>query len=166
MPKSEDGTMSTGQRFRFDEGNFKAMVEHVFLPRKLSPSFNPLKVVDHESSMLALLSDVVNHLASILPKEARQLINMMAELQLDSELNIENVSQAIKALQPGNMLGLYIRQQNCGWLLYSPPEAASKQVVVSTFPASLPNEVICDSPNDVQVSHLFRRLRVGLELIP
>ena len=134
----------------WSESTFYGMVQHVFLPRKLSKEFDPSENVIYENNLLALLADVVKGAQEYLPASTNSLFGRMYNVQ--RSFDSASIVDAIKTLSPGEMLGLYIREQNAGFCLYLPCEGDSGRGILSTFPASLSSELILNSPNEVQVS--------------
>lgn len=141
--------MSNRRRFTFDIANFEGLIQNVFLIRKLSDAYDWNKVIDYDNSIMALMADVIKGFEEHLPCSTRKLIDTMANIQ--PTFNKSTISETITTLRRGEMFGLYIREQNCGFCLYF-PQSYNDRAVVATFPASLPNQVILTSPNDVQVS--------------
>ena len=141
--------ISLEEKFVFNAASFNNMVAHVFLPRKLGDGFDPRVHAAVEEQLLALMAEVVLGFDTNLPTSTRKLFESMNHLQRTME--IPDVATAISGMQPGEMFGLYVPAQNCGILLHLPSEQESNRVTLATFPASLPNELILGSPNEIQV---------------
>lgn len=127
------------------------MVDHVFLHRKLEA--NPENLQCTELKLLELLTAQTQSLkTTIFPQVVQRLFSNMKQLHCVEALDPEVVSNQIASLKAGDQFGMYIREQNCGLFIQM---GENDVATLSTFQASLPNEVIYgDKINgDVQVSH-------------
>lgn len=128
------------------------MIDHVFLHRKL-----PVKPVDPitELNILQLMAQTVESFEELksasVPSVVRRLFTDMKQLHCDDALDPKAISERMKNMKLGEMLGIYVRAQNCGLFIHM---ANDDEITVSTFLASLPNEMIYgDNINgDIQVS--------------
>lgn len=64
------------------------------------------------------------------------------------------ISKQMKSLKSGNMMGIHVREQNCGLFIHM---TSDDEATISTFQASLPNEMIYGENvnGDIQVRKLF-----------
>lgn len=142
-------------KFKFHKNSFELIIHEVFLPKKLPEFYNATKAFHHETRMLALMADVIQELSKELPKSTHNLFQTWSFLQCRPCLEAPEMQNAIASLTSGEMLALYIRQQNCGFCLYIPHDKERKgTAIVSTFPVSLENSLIMSNENDLQVRFL------------
>lgn len=143
-------------KFKFHKKLFELMIHEVFLPKQLPDFYDATKAYYHETRMLALTADVIQELSNELPKSTHNLFQTWSYLQCRPCLEAPELQNAIASLVCGEMLALYIRQQNCGFCLYIPHDKEYKgKAIVSTFPVSLENSLIMSNENDLQVRILF-----------
>lgn len=125
------------------------MIDHVFLPRKLPGT--PIDLLQTELSLLKLMTTTVNSFDNaVFPSSVQQLFTNMMHLHCIDSLNPSAISKKMANLKLGDMLGIYVRAQNCGLFIHV---VADGEVTLSTFGASLPNEVVYGDniDNDIQV---------------
>lgn len=143
---------SSKPKFKFHEQLFSLMIHEVFLPKKLPDHYDPMKAHCHESRMLALMTDIIQDLSNELPKSTHSLFQTWSFLQCRPHLEAPETQNAIASLQSGEMLALYIREQNCGFTLHIPHDRNGENTaIVSAFPASLENSIVMSNENDLQV---------------
>lgn len=129
------------------------MIDHVFLPRKLPEK--PLDLHNTESSLLKSLTKIIELLGNeSIPSAVQRLFTNMTQLHCIDELRPKAISEQIKNMKMGEMLGIYVREQNCGLFFHM---ANDDEVTISTFCASLPNEKVYGSNinGDIQVRNIF-----------
>lgn len=129
------------------------MIDHVFLPRKLPGK--PLDLHNTESNLLESITTVIESLESeAIPSAVQRLFTNMRQLHCIDELRPKAISEQMKKLKMGEMLGIYVREQNCGLFIHM---ASDDEVTISTFSASLPNEMVYGSNinGDIQVRSTF-----------
>lgn len=125
------------------------MIDHVFLPRKL-----PEKRIDlynTERNLLRSMTATIESLDNeILPSVVRQMFSNMTQLHCSDILDPKIISSQMKNLKSGSMMGIYVREQNCGHFIHM---ANDDEATISTFQASLPNEMIYGGSinGDIQV---------------
>lgn len=141
------------QAFLAKESNFMALINHIFLPKKL-PSGEDEAIIAHEFGLLLLMRDTVLNFEDIITSNTRKWIETTFEIESESPLNVQRISSAINELQPGEMFTLYIRWQNCGLSVFVPNDGTSppENVIVSTFEPSLKNEIVYSNLSDIQVN--------------
>lgn len=86
----------------------------------------------------------------ILPSVVRQMFSNMTQLHCSDILDPKIISSQMKNLKSGSMMGIYVREQNCGLFIHM---ANDDEATISTFQASLPNEMIYGGSinGDIQV---------------
>lgn len=129
------------------------MVDHVFLHRKVAANSNNLHRT--ELNLLDALTTTIESVESeIFPSVVRQLFTNMKQLHRDDDLNPKEISKQLANMKLGEMLGIYVRAQNCGLFIHM---RTDDEVTLSTFSASLPNEVIYGENinSDIQVIKYF-----------
>lgn len=127
---------------------FEILVDHVFLPKKISGTNPAVNIDEQDEKLLSFILDSIENSSVQLPESTAHLFRTMVDVQCHRDWEKTKIAFHIQSLLPGHMFGLYIRKQNCGLLIYAPPNGDR---IVSTFQASVPNEIICSSPSDVQV---------------
>lgn len=130
------------------------LLNHIVLPRYLPQS----KSRHFHQTELKLLNEMVENVVNLsqkIPPKTVQLFEKMRKIH--HERTPSNISKEINALQPGDSFAMFVRRQNCVFLIYAPPDenivaGQPQNVIVSTFPGNLhPKEVYkCDS--DMEVS--------------
>lgn len=134
---------------------FEYVVDHVFLPKRIKGSYasNHQKIdgtiLTH---LLAVFKDIAftNHL----PASTHHLFKTLMELHFEEQMDESIIASKIQSLAPGQMIGLFIREQNCGISIYKMPLIHGAKRIVSTFHASIPNEVVTSNCSDIQVIEL------------
>lgn len=129
------------------------MIDHVFLPRKIAA--NPENLLRTELTLLKALTKAVSSFGrNIFPYVVRELFTNMQKLHSDGggNLNPKVLAEQLTNMKPGEMLGIYVRAQNCGLFIFM---GENNELTLSTFCASLPNETIYgDHINgDIQVKY-------------
>lgn len=125
------------------------MIDHVFLPRKLPE--NPIDLYNTERNLLRSMTATIESLGNeIFPSVVRQMFRNMTQLHCSDILDPKIISSQMKNLKSGSMMGIYVREQNCGLFIHM---ANDDEATISTFQASLPNEMIYGGSinGDIQV---------------
>lgn len=131
----------------------RPMIDHVFLPRTLPQK--PIDLHNTERNLLNLMTATIESLENgILPSAIRQMFINIRQLHCIDLLDPKKISKQMKNLKIGDMMGVYVREQNCGLFIH---RSNDDEVTISTFSASLPNEMIYgDTINgDIQVNSTF-----------
>lgn len=149
-PRKPPRDINANERDRFEIPNeiFELLADHVFLPKRVSVK-DPENLAHQEEALLEFMLEVINGPFVQLAASTNHLFETMVDVHCHGGMDKARIAGHIDSLSPGQMFGLYIRQQNCGFLIYAPPNGDR---IVSTFQASVPNEIICSSPSNVQVS--------------
>lgn len=135
------------ERYKIPKTLIELMANHVFLPKKIADA-EFKNIAEQENALLKLVLEVVIGSSYILPESTKHLFQTMVDVHCHGGMEKTRIASYIESLRPGQMFGLYIREQNCGFLIYAPPKG---ERIVSTFHASVPNDVVSSSPGDVQV---------------
>lgn len=125
------------------------MIDHVFLHRRLPGK--PIDLHQTESSLLKLMTATVeSYDTAICPTAAQRLFTNMQQLHCMDALEPKAISKQMAELKSGDMLGIYVREQNCGLFIHMDTD---DEVTLSTFSASLPNEIVYGENinSDIQV---------------
>lgn len=125
------------------------MIDHVFLPRKISAKSDNLHRT--ESTLLkAMTQTILSFESEFFPSVVRELFTNMKRLHCDDDLDPEAIAEQLKNMKPGEMLGIYVRAQNCGLFICMRED---NKVTLATFRASLQNETIYGDhiSGDIQV---------------
>lgn len=132
------------------------LLNHVILPRYLPQS----KSRHFHQTELKLLDEMVENVVNLsqrIPSKTVQLFEKMRKIHHDR--SPKNISKEINALQPGDSFAMFVRRQNCVFLIYAPSDVnvvagKPQSVIVSTFPGNLhPKEVYnCNSDLEVTLS--------------
>lgn len=123
---------------RLDTLNHRNMIDHVFLQRKLPGE--PIDLHQTELDLLKLMTATIDSFGNkIFPSFVQRLFTNMKRLHCDHLLDEKELVKQIENLQLGEMLGVYVRAQNCGLFIRMTNEDV---VTLSTFGVSLPNEKI------------------------
>lgn len=138
---------------------FEYVVDHVFLPKRIKGSYalNQQKIDKTIlTQMLAVFKDKA--FAIHLRASTHHLFKTLMELHFEEQMDESIIASKIQSLAPGQMVGLYIREQNCGITIYKMPLTHGAKRIVSTFHASIPNEVVTSNCSDIQVIELESKL--------
>lgn len=117
------------------------LIPHIFHTLKL-PNQASDNLIEEENYLLSLMRKTIQEHHSI-PQilETRSLFDKWMEMVVDSYISAEKTSNVIRNLQPGQLLAIYVRAQNCG-LLISIPKLHPNDIIWSTFPVSNKNNTV------------------------
>lgn len=123
---------------------------HLVLPRQL-PSLLDVK---HERKLVGLVLDAIG--------PTYKLAKMFQKFQqMHPLVDADAIATELRNLKPCEMLGFYIRKQNCCLTVYRAPATASvsstepNEYIVSTFPILLDKKDVQDCESDLHVSFFF-----------
>lgn len=122
----------------------KHMITHVVWPRQLPSKDN--EDSQHETALIALMADTLESFddADIIPVSTSRLFRGIFNIRSSSDAY--TISSEINRLQDGEMFGVFVQQQKCGFSIFIPKSeklaAQRKTAIVSTFPVWIPNEEI------------------------
>lgn len=138
----------------------RGMIDHMFLPRKLFEASTKM-LHEVENTLLEHFITILEtfHEKGDLPDTTIDFFRNLRKIHTDrASLNKQTIARQIDAVKPGQMFGMYVREQNCGILIYAPKNLAAEWIF-STFHPSLENEVISGNENDIQVRRLSKNFR-------
>lgn len=152
---SQIGSLSVGSRIdSTNDGQHESLLYHVLLPRYL-PQEKPKNFHGIELQLLTQMVDNVVDLSEFIPSKTVGLLKSLKKIQFDC--NAEVVAAEVNALRPGDTFAMFVRRQNCGFMIYALPEERidaehPTDVIVATFPGNLhPNEVY-NHASDIEVT--------------
>lgn len=136
--------------------HFEFLVNHIFLPKRIRVD---LFREDPKRDMERVLDLVVETMRNFGTKLERHLPKIFSQLSLLYKRGYSNdlitpskIYYQISQLMHGQMFVIYLHEQNCGFIAYKPRRGQNAQErIVSTFQASLPNEIITENKGDIQV---------------
>lgn len=136
------------------------LLNHIILPHFLPQSTTP----HYHQSELQLLTEMTANIFDLrkyIPPQTVALFNSMNEIV--QELKPANISEKINALQPGDTFAMFVRRQNCAFIIHAPSNenvfnGRPENVIVATFPGRLhPKEVYeCNSDIEVTIESVIR----------
>lgn len=132
-------------------------MDHVFLPQKLLEAVPADELHTTEVALLQWITKIIKNFDENEPLDAtKHLFQNMADIYGENDLNYLNVAAQLDNLQAGQMFGIFLREQNCGVLIYSPKDITSlvNRRIISTFQSSVENKVISGNSGDIQVNIL------------
>lgn len=120
------------------------LTTHLVLPRYLPSNSSS----EYEMIMVSLMVDTLEFINDkfFIPATTLKLFHNFENMHPMTDANL--VSNALKNLQSGEMLGFFVLKQNCGLMVYKP---GTKSLIFSTFPAKLNSFEISDRITDLQV---------------
>lgn len=122
---------------------------HLVFPRNL-----PSGCHEHGSMLVQLVLDAMRAAANDnfqLPLTSIKLLQRFQKLMPLIDSNA--ISTELQQLNPGEMLGMYVRKQNSCLIVYHLP--ATDEYIVSTFPVLLTKNQLYDCDSDAQVKLNF-----------
>lgn len=142
------------------------LLNHIILPRFL-PQSNTPQFHQTELQLFDEMYENVMDLSEVIPSKTVALFKSMHKVH--HKLTPTDVSKEINALQPGDTFAMFVRRQNCTFMVYVPPDenianGRPQNAIVATFPGRLhPNEVYkCDS--DIEVILNAQQKQIGFRL--
>lgn len=121
------------------------LTTHLVLPRYLPSNSSS----EYEMILTSLMVDTlefINKKFSI-PATTLKLFHNFESMHPLTDANL--ISNALKDIQPGEMLGMFVLKQNCGLMVYKPQ---TQNLIFSTFPAKFNSSEIGDRNTDFQVN--------------
>lgn len=130
------------------------LLNHIILPQFLPATTSP-RFHQTELKLFDEMFNTVMDLSHSIPKETVALFKSMHKIH--HKLTPANVSREINALQPGDTFAMFVRRQNCAFIVHVPAGDAvvngkPQNAIVATFPGRLhPNEVY-KAESDIEVN--------------
>lgn len=164
----------------------RALLPHLFFTRRLPTEQSP-QLPTHEAGLLNILSNFLDDCLPELPIDpfacVRETFDRWAHVQSGDALDPVLLHRTISALSAGQYLPLFVRAQNAGlllsvvWKIVLPPPSKSTKdevqftgiqherqeqlcAVLSTFPASLPNEEVMSATGELTCVYPATSVRV------
>lgn len=142
-----------------EEDEFKFLINHIFLPRKL-----PNKIVDqsknddNEALFLLITKNTIKNLNNLIEKTSldkiffREILRIFVnwhKIQNSIFLNGNQIRKTLKSLKSNQSFPLYLRAQNCCIIIEILSKKQNYPVVFSTFRPSLSNEEVLSTTGDI-----------------
>lgn len=135
---------------------YECLLDHIILPRVL-PHSRHRNLLKHESLLLHRMIDTIDNCSKWIPNATVNLFHSMKRVHF-SPSKVEIINTEINALRPGGTFAMFVRKQNCGFMIHMPKEQDDSKsctpntVIVSTFPGNLHPREIYSHPSDLEVS--------------
>lgn len=140
MSPSKNKEKRSPQQLRED------LLKHVLLPRVL-PQEKSANLHGDEMNLMSVMVDNVERMAEYLPKNT---VGMFQRLRRIQQMRTgECIANEIKALQPGETFAMFVRRQNCAFMVHK--TATGKDVIVATFPGNLHPKEVYGHRSDIEV---------------
>lgn len=135
----------------------KQIAQHVVFPRCLSHNESThLQLEELQLTAMLYTTIVANKNKFSWPPSTIKLLESFMKISPLDDAN--DVSTEIKNIDAGEMLGMYVRQQNCALILYR-PSANDEDYIVATFPTKLDAYQIHQCNSDLQVNNAISRYK-------
>lgn len=163
-----DGIGSKTVRYLSPLEQQNILLNHIILPHFLPASTGP-RFHNTELKLFDEMFKTVMDLSHSIPAKTVALFKSMHTIH--HKLTPKVVSKEINALQPGDTFAMFVRRQNCTFMVHVPPDerivhGKPQNAIVATFTGRLhPNEVYnCDS--DIEVNfHPLKAFDLNRKLI-
>lgn len=127
------------------------LLDHVLLPRYLSSE----KLTHfHEVTLLSYMIETLKDFSDSPPNTLKMFESLA---RVHRQRSAEIISKEINELQPGNTFAMFVRRQNCCFMVHMPITNVQIKpndettVIVSTFPGSIHPREIYGNPSDLEV---------------
>lgn len=141
------------------EDEYECLLDHIILPRVL-PQSRHRNLLRHELLLLRRMVDTIDNCSKWIPNATADLFHSMKRVHC-SPSKVEVIHTEINALRPGGTFAMFVRKQNCGFMIHMPKEQdysksdTPNTVIVSTFPGNLHPREVYSHPSDLEVSLHF-----------
>lgn len=131
------------------------LLNHIILPRIL-PQSKSRHFHQTELNILDEMVKCVEMLSEHIPSETVRLFRRMKNVHFN--LSPNNVANEINGLRTGDSFAMFVRRQNCTFMIHAPKDnnqinQVPHTVIVATFPGNLhPNEVY-EHDSDIEVNY-------------
>lgn len=133
------------------QNTLEQITTHLVFPRELPSSSH-----QHEATLVRLILETLKTINE-LPSTTMKLLQCFQKLH--PLVDATTIADELKKLEPGEMLGMYVRKQNSCLVVYHAPKMQPSQspneYVVSTFPVKLDKKDIYGFESDIQVKKRF-----------
>ena len=130
------------------------LLRHVILPRLLPQE----KSSYFHQTELQLIHEMIQNVVNLYPKIPFQTAKLfLSFFQIHKELvpNESTISKEINELKPGHSFAMFVRRQNCMFVIHAPPNqptnTAPQEVFVATFPGNLHPDEVYQHDSDIEV---------------
>lgn len=139
------------------------LLQHVILPRLL-PQEKSRHLHQTELQLLQNMAENIVDLREKIPFETVELFANFWDIHNESIPNESKVNAKVNALRPGKSFAMFVRRQNCMFVIHAPPNGNAssteppKEVIVATFPGNLHPDEVYQHDSDIEVNkhlHLF-----------
>lgn len=133
------------------------LLQHVILPRYLPQK----KSIHFHPTELQLMNEMVQNVVNFSGKIPSQTVKLFANLWETHNESIPNpttVTTQINALQSGHSFAMFVRRQNCMFVVHAPANhenaanTAPQKVIVATFPGNLHPDEVYNHDSDIEVN--------------
>lgn len=131
------------------------LLNHVLLPRFL-PQTKQNNLYDLELDLLSRMVELIETQDEWIPNSTVKMFTNVYRVQ--AECQPETIFNQINNIKPGGTFALFVRGQNCVFVIYMPSTDDNKQpddsttVIVATFPGNLDPKDINKNIGDFEVS--------------
>lgn len=134
------------------------LLHHVILPRFLPQEKSKYFHQTELQLMHQMVENVIN-LVDEIPLPTVKLFRSFWAIHNEPIPNQTTISTEINALRPGHSFGMFVRRQNCMFVIHAPPNhdekaanTAPAEVIVATFPGNLHPDEVYKYDSDVEVN--------------
>lgn len=134
------------------------LLRHINLPRFLPQK----KSANLHQTELLLMHYMVQNVINVndkIPTQTVQLFKGLWTIHNDSLPNERTVSTEINALRSGHSFGMFVRRQNCMFVIHAPSNhgktdanTTPAEVIVATFPGNLHPDEVYKYSSDIEVN--------------
>lgn len=98
-----------------------------------------------------MMCDVLNEFEKThIPDAVRKLFMNMQQLHCQAaKMDPVELSSQIRNLHPNEMMGIYVRNSNCGLMLMRPPSEESSEMTIASFKPNLSSKEIYGTDDNI-----------------
>lgn len=133
------------------------LLNYVILPRFL-PQEKPEHFHGIELQLIAQVVQSVTKLSGILPSKTIELFQRLGRVHHMVVPNVDEITSQINALRSGDTFAMFVRRQNCAFIIYVPPND-TEHVIVANFPGNLHPEEVYKYDSDIEV--IYSRVEIN-----
>lgn len=133
------------------------LLRHIILPRFL-PQAKSSYFHQTEIQLMQQMAQNVFNLSEKIPMQTVKLFESFLEIHKESIPNQNTISTEINVLRPGHSFAMFVRRQNCMFVIHAPPNhsenvanTAPQDVIIATFPGNLHPEEVYKHDSDIEV---------------
>lgn len=132
------------------------LLNHVLLPRFL-PHTKHTESYEHELELLQRMVELIEVQDEWIPTSTIEMLRNLNYIQADCLP--ETIFEQINALTPGNTFAMFVKCQNCVFVIYMPPTDIKKPnetttVILATFPGNFDPKIINKTIDDFEVNKI------------